>query len=101
MSKWLLIAVLCSAINVCRAQDALAGPIRFKRSDYRVSPLAARYPPLLVQELTKDKTGDEEKFKALFGWVATHINYNLKLVKTTTKELSAERRDLVKSKKTK
>lgn len=76
MSKWFLIAVLCLAASLCQAQSSLAGPIRFKRSDYHASPRAARYPPLLVQELTKDKTSDEEKFRALFGWVATHINYN-------------------------
>lgn len=76
MSKWFLIAVLCAAVSLCLAQGSAADPIRFKKSEYRVSPLAARNPPLLVQELTRDKTSDEEKFKALFGWVATHISYN-------------------------
>lgn len=76
LSKWFFIAVLSLAISTCFAQGASPEPVKFKKSDYGVSPLASVYPPLLVKELTKDKTGDEEKFKALFGWVATHINYN-------------------------
>lgn len=48
----------------------------FNPEDYHFNKKTINQPEALVAELIKDKSGEKEKFDAIFGWVAYHIKYN-------------------------
>lgn len=66
-----LTAMLCSGLWLNAQSDsaAFSKPPRLSRGE-------ERDPKLLVEALTAGKTGDREKFDALFSWVATNIRYD-------------------------
>jgi hypothetical protein len=65
---------LFPAISFCQIDDSEI--LHFDSKKYNISKKESEDPYLLVAALTKGKTGDKEKFDAIFGWVATNIRYN-------------------------
>ncbi|MES2557699.1 MAG: transglutaminase domain-containing protein [Bacteroidota bacterium] len=58
--------------QVLLAQPDSSSVIRAPRLDRKTE----RDPKLLVEALTKGKTGDLEKFEAIFAWVASNVQYD-------------------------
>lgn len=50
--------------------------LNYSKSDIHVPRVIAKKPVLLANYLTKDKSGEKEKFDAIFAWVASNIKYN-------------------------
>lgn len=60
----------------CSAFVFAQGDLHFNKKDYHLTKKEEQDPALLVKYLTKDKSSDEEKYAAIYGWIVTNIKYN-------------------------
>lgn len=74
--KYLVFLLLFLACFRVIGQIASKIELNYSKSDIHVPRVIAKKFLLLANYLTKDKSGEKEKFDAIFAWVASNIKYN-------------------------
>jgi len=81
--KPILIVIFLFLLKFSFAQKGESIVLQFDSTDNKQPATISRNPMLLVEALTKNKSGDKEKFDAIFAWVASNIRYNYKAYYST------------------
>ena len=75
MIKRFFIFIFCCT-SLVFAQTSSSENFLFNKKEYHITKKEEQDPVLLVNALTKNKSSDEEKFAAIYGWIITSIKYN-------------------------